>query len=723
MPASHTAHRFPPARRDPVADVLHGRVVPDPYRWLEDGESAACEVWLAGQAALYAEHARRWPHRTAFTALCAELLGEGGGRAVPVATPPVWRGDRRFELRRADGRQLPVLVVTDPGAPPRTLLDPLDRDPSGTTTLDSWRPSPDGALLAYQLSRTGDERPLLRVLDVASGRDVDSPLIPGRPTPVVWLPDGSGFHYVEGAPSPDRPGRRLLLHRLGTRQADDAVLFETEHPQLSVKASPDGTVLMLSTAPGATSGNALWIADTAGTADGVPAWRPVHDGTAAGTRAVLKFGPGGTVFAITDEDAPFGRLCAVDPADPRSAAWRTIVPERPPAVLADCALLSEPAGGAVRLLVLRTRHGVGELTLHGGDGALLAEVPLPVAGAVSRLTAPPSAGPRAWFIATDFATPPAVYRFDLRDRACAPDAAAPPPAAGTRAPQRPEVRTVDYRSEDGTPVLMRLIGPPGADGPLPTLLTAYGGFGASIAPAYSPAVLAWVRAGGRYAVAHVRGGGEEGTGWHAAGRGSAKPNAVADLAAAAERLVERGWTTPDRLAVRGASHSGLLVAAAITRDPERYAAAVCSDPVTDMVRYPLFGLGRMWTEEFGTADDPDELDTLLGYSPYHRVTPGTRYPAVLLTCARVDPRVNALHTRKLAAALQHATSSDRPVLLRCESGVGHGARSAARWLALQADILAFCAAHTGLAAFDGGAVGATASGALAAAAPDPGGPA
>lgn len=244
---------------------------------------------------------------------------------------------------------------------------------------------------------------------------------------------------------------------------------------------------------------------------------------------------------------------------------------------------------------------------------------------------------------------------------------------------------------------MFLILPPGHDhGPRPTILTAYGGFGATAAAAYSPTITSWVLAGGIYAIAGVRGGGEHGTSWHAVGSGTNKPHAFADFAAAARWLTTHGWTTPQLLAIKGNSHSGLMVAVAITRNPELYAAAVCSGAPTDMVRYPRFGLGQWWINEFGNPDNPDHLDTLLSYSPYHRVTPGTAYPAILLASARHDPRVGAAHTRKLTAALQHSTSSNKPILLRTEDGIGHGPRAASRTINAEADTLAFCAFHTGL---------------------------
>ncbi|MFV2179052.1 prolyl oligopeptidase family serine peptidase [Actinomadura sp. LOL_016] len=714
-----TAAEWPVARRDAIVDRLHGREVPDPYRWLEDVDDPGCAAWLDGQAATFARHAAGWPDRGAWRARLAEAAGAGGA-TVPVASPPVWRRGRRFFLRRTPDMQLPVLMTAGPDEPPRVLLDPLVLDASGATTLGFWRPSPCGGRLAYQVTRHGDERPLLWVLDVADGRLVDGPLEPGRQTPVAWLPGGTAFCYVD-TPGPGlEGGRRLRLHRVGSEPAGDPVLFATDLPQLTVTVAADGRRLMLSAAPGATSGNLLWLADAPDERSRELRPALVHDGTADGTRAVLKFAPDGAILAVTDRDAPFGRLCAVDPADPRADRWRTVLAEEPGGVLGDCAALTDPDTGDARLLTVRTRHGTSELRLHAADGTVLRDVPVPGHGTVGRLTAPPDGGPRAWFVYTDYTTPPAVHRVDVRDGSCVPETPhdmAPPtaaprasparlpaghaspvrvPTARAKAGARPDVRRLTYTSADGTRVRMHLVAPPGGSGPRPLVLSAYGGFGASTPPAYSPAIAAWVGSGGAYAVASVRGGGEEGTAWHAAGRGRNKPNAVDDFTAAARALLDGGHTAPGLLAIRGASHSGFLVAAAVTRAPELYAAAVISDAVTDMVRYHRFGIGRLWTEEFGTADDPEQLAVLLGYSPYHRVRSGTGYPAVLLTCPRTDPRVDSMHTRKMAAALQHATASSRPVLLRCESGVGHGERSLSRWLGLQTDVLAFCAAHTGL---------------------------
>ncbi|GAB3209442.1 prolyl oligopeptidase family serine peptidase [Marinactinospora endophytica] len=692
------------ARRDTVTELLHGHTVADPYRWLEDGHSPECAAWLENQERLFAEAAPTWPHRAAWRRLLRDAAGVGSSLS-PVSSPPLWRRGRRFLLRHEPGRRLPALMVADPGRPSRVLLDPLDFDADGTTTLDAWRPSPGGDLLAYQTTRKGDERPRLRVLDVATGTPVGASLSPGRSTPVAWLADGTGFFYV--STPEDGAGRRLRLHRIGADPRHDPILFATDLPQFSVTTSPDGRHLMLSAAPGATSGNLLWLVRLPDHPEEGLEPVPVFDGMSEGTRAALKFAPDGGMYAITDAEAPFGRMCAVAATDPHHRAWRTVVEERAGSVLAACVTLTDPATAQTRLLVSHHRHGLSELRLYTAEGTLLADIAPPGAGHVSRLTAPPEGGASAWFSYTDFTTPPAVHRFDLPERRCVPEPPegfpASPDVAGDTATvrrgaagHRPVVEQIVYASHDGTPVRMHLLRPPGGGGPRPTLLTAYGGFGASTPPAYSPAVTAWVRAGGAYATAAVRGGGEEGTDWHAAGSGVNKPNAIADFLSAARWLIDHGRTTPGRLAIRGASHSGFMVAAAITQAPDLFAAAVCSDAVTDMARYQHFGLGHLWTAEFGTVEDPEQCAALLSYSPYHRVRPGTPYPAVLLTCPRHDPRVDSLHTRKMTAALQHATGSGRPVLLRCEPDVGHGARSLDRWLGLQEDVLAFCAAHTGL---------------------------
>ncbi len=316
------------------------------------------------------------------------------------------------------------------------------------------------------------------------------------------------------------------------------------------------------------------------------------------------------------------------------------------------------------------------------------------ASSVGSITARPEGGTEAWFTYTDYTSPTAVYRYDARTH----DVVLWQKSPGTV--EAPPVRTeqVTYTSRDGTPVRMLVVSPPDREGPRPAILYGYGGFGISLTPAYSASILAWVAAGGVYAVASLRGGLEEGEEWHRAGMLGNKQNVFDDCHAAAEYLVDAGFTTREQLSVMGGSNGGLLVGAAITQRPELYAAAVCSAPLLDMVRYEQFGLGQLWSVEYGSASDPEALQWLLAYSPYHNVREGVRYPATLFTVFENDTRVDPLHARKMCAALQHATSAapeEAPILLRRETDVGHSTRSVSRSVRLAADQLAFLAITPG----------------------------
>jgi prolyl oligopeptidase len=271
------------------------------------------------------------------------------------------------------------------------------------------------------------------------------------------------------------------------------------------------------------------------------------------------------------------------------------------------------------------------------------------------------------------------------------------------APGRVEAKGVvarqeSYRSADGTELRMFVLHREGlaADGGRPAILYGYGGFNIALTPEYSASILAWVERGGVYAIANLRGGSEEGEAWHRAGMREHKQNVFDDFAAAARRLVELGWTSPRRLGIAGGSNGGLLVGAALTQHPELFAAVACSAPLLDMVRYERFGLGETWNDEYGRAGDPTEFGWLYAYSPYHHVTRGSDYPAVLFSVFESDTRVDPLHARKLCAALQWATTSSRPVILRREVRVGHGARSVSRTVDLAVDTLSFLAAQLGL---------------------------
>jgi prolyl oligopeptidase len=665
------------------------------------------------------------PGREEIGARVRELLGAG---SVGV---PIWRGERRFFMRREGSQEHSVLLVAEPGPDGETverlLLDPMALDPTGLTTLDSWQPSVEGHLVAYQLSVGGSEESVLRVLEVATGTDVDGPVDRARYSPVAWLPGGHAFYYVrrlppEGLPENERQyHRRVWLHRLGTDPSQDVEIFGADRDPRSyfgVRVSRDGRWLVVTAATGTAPRNDAWIAhlgvptdQAPGERDAVlaaPPLRPVAVGLDA--RVDPFVGRDGRLYVMTDLDAPRGRLAVTLPTEPDPEHWRDLLAEDDTAVLEDVTILDgAELGDAPVLLASWTRHTVAEVTAHAlADGTRLDDdrwpVRLPGVGSIGGLVARPEGGHEAWFGYTDHTTLPSVYRLDARTGTV--ELWARPPGDVEELPTI-VTRQIAYSSADGETVRMFVIVradavETGSDGvtrprePLPTILYGYGGFGVSLTPAYSASLLAWVEAGGVYAIANLRGGAEEGEAWHRAGMLGNKQNVFDDFHAAAEHLIAEGWTTPSRLVASGGSNGGLLVGVALTRRPDLFAGVVCSAPLLDMVRYERFGLGSTWNVEYGSADVPEELDWLLAYSPYHHVREGVDYPATLFTVFDGDSRVDPLHARKMCAALQHATSGARPILIRAEKDVGHGARALSRSVALVADTLAFSAECAGL---------------------------
>ncbi|WP_369369146.1 prolyl oligopeptidase family protein (plasmid) [Streptomyces sp. CG4] len=703
------APTYPKALRLDLVDIVHQRQVPDPYRWLEDPVSSATGQWLDAQDELFATTRGTWPHLGYFTERLTALS------AVPMSGPPTWRGGRRFIKRYVPGQQQPAIHVTDPGGDERVLLDPLVLDPSGRTTLARWHPSPDGSLVAYQTERNGTENCVLHVVETDTGRLVDGPIDRCRYSPVVWLPDGKSFYYVRStADAPAGAGsshRRVRLHHVGRDPEDDILVFGAGHDPRSsfaVSLTSDGRWLIISSTIGTAPYNQTWLADLHSSSPETPDFRPVQPSAHAQT--MPQIGPDGRLYLLTDLDAPRGRLCVADPAAPQ--AWTELLPEDPEAVLGGVLFLDSPALAAPQLVAVRQRHTTAELTLHALDtGTPTGTVPLPSPGTLAGVSQREDNGHELWIGYTNHTTPARILHYDAHTGRTLPF---------TDPSRREQVarvhsRQVTYLSHDGTEVDMLIIAPvsttapagtapvPDAgcrpDRPRPTILYGYGGFGLPMAPQYSPDILAWVEAGGVYAIASVRGGGERGEQWHRAGMGADKQNTFDDFHAAAEYLIAHGWTTASQLGIHGTSNGGLLVGAALTQRPDLYRAVVCSDALLDMARYEKTGLGPTWTQEYGTADDPEQLDWLLSYSPYHHVTQETRYPSVLFTVSDEDTRVDPSHTRKMCAALQHATTSpshDRPVLLRREAGAGHGARSVGRSIGQSADTLAFLAAQLGL---------------------------
>lgn len=667
-------------------DVRHGASVRDPYRWLEDGDSDEVRLWSAGQG----RHTRATLDAIPFSARIRERL-----RAlfsIGLVSPPIVRGGRYFHQRRTGDQEQPILYVRDGReGPDRILIDPATRAEDRTSALDWYYPSDDGLLVAYGVSEGGSEKSVLRVRDVDTGRDLPDVIPNTRACSLEWRPDGSGFFYTRYPETGTVPAgeenyhRRVYEHVLGRDWRFDPLVFGDDRPPEdwpSVHLSPDGRWLAVSVSRGWTRTD-VYLRDLAAEGAGLTT---VIEGVDAIFGVFLR---NDRLYLQTNLDAPRSRLVAAELAHPGRESWHDVLPHTDD-VLEGAALIGQ------WIVAVWLRDASSRVTIHTIGGELIHEVALPVIGSIAGLTGLWN-GAEAFLGFTSYAVPPTVYRLALP---------APAPSLWARAEGdvdtgRFRVRLVRYPSRDGTLVSMFLVDARGrpADGRGTALLTGYGGFNISHTPAFGRGVLLFLERGGLYAVAHLRGGGEYGEDWHRAGMLDRKQNVFDDFTAAGEFLVREGHVAPDRLAIMGGSNGGLLVGAALTQRPELFRAVVCQVPLLDMVRYHLFRIARLWIPEYGSADDPEAFGWLHAYSPYHHVRDGAAYPAVLLTTGESDSRVDPLHARKMAARLQAATSSGRPILLRVETRAGHGqGKPLSKALEEWADVWTFVFSQVGLVA-------------------------
>jgi prolyl oligopeptidase len=651
-----------------------GLLTADPFRWLEDAGSPATAGWLAGQRVRWAAESPQWTLTAAFTHRLDVFT------AVDEFAAPQHRGDRVFHTLREGGRS--TLRVTDDGGE-RVLLQA-----AGADVVEDWVPSPAGTRVAVQ-RWSGGEALHLHVLDVAAGIDARPPLPLDRLASVVWV--GEDRLYLTG-PAPAGPDDGDAVLALPATSADppvpvlDAVLGDTTTTELA--GSPDGRWVVAVCTSGLSARGRSWLCDTrTGAWSRLPA---LDDGL-----ATVHFGPSGRLSVLTDARAPRGEIRTIGPGDDTAAV---LVAQDGHRTLAGFAVLD---GDSPTLLAVWEQGGRSALTRHDArTGRWQADVPLPGPGLVTELTSGPTT---AWLGYCDPLTPPTVLEYrPAPDRLTEWRAA----ARGTDPPL--VLEWLAYPAADGVEIPLTVVRPADpAPGPLPTVLQAYGAFGHTDLGRYYAAALCWAAEGGVFAVAGVRGGGEYGEAWHEAGMREHKQRGIDDLLAGADFLVSAGRTAPDRLGLLGESAGGLLVAAALTQRPDVAAAVACIAPLTDMTRYERTGLGALWADEFGTAADPDERDWLLGYSPYQHVRPGTAYPATLFVVEADDEVVDPAHARKMCAALQDASASGAPVLLRVHAAGGHGQRVREQRLLRYGEVLGFLAARTGLS----GPVGATSGGA------------
>ncbi len=676
---------YPESAAGDQVDDYHGVRVPDPYRWLEDTESPATQAWIAAQNAHTERYIGFLKQRPYFEHRLRKLLDyERAG--VPEREAGVYV----YTYNPGDAEQDAIWVTTDPAEPGRVLVDPEAFSADGTVSLGEFALSRDGRLLAYSLSDGGSDWRRWRVREVASGKDLTDELEGIKFSEVAWAPDNAGFYYsrypaAEQGGYDDSRQVAIYYHALGQVQSEDALIFEiTDHPTRNPYAtvSEDGRYLLIDLFDGyETSG--LYYREL-----GDPAASVVRLLDEWDARYEFVGNLGGTFFVQTTREAPRGRLVAIDLEQPEPAAWREIVPEASEAI-------QEVRFAGERFFVSYLKDARSRVLVFALDGAPLGELGLPGSGTVGGL-AGKAAHRELFFEYTDFTTPRTIYRDDLGG---APPRPLRVPNAGIDT-RRFVTEQVFYTSRDGTRVPMFIVRRSDVvpDGRRPTVLYGYGGFNVSLSPAYSSARMAWIEAGGIYAQASLRGGGEYGEAWHLAGTKLNKQNVFDDFIAAAEWLIANGYTRPAQLAIWGGSNGGLLVGAVANQRPGLFAAAVPAVGVMDMLRYQTASANaRQWSTDYGLSENPEQFRALYAYSPYHNIADETCYPATLVQADTHDDRVAPWHSYKYAARLQKAQGCSRPVLIRIETRSGHGAgASLSKIVDEYADQWAFVAHVVGL---------------------------
>ncbi len=647
--ASLAAQEVPVTRQAPVREVLHGVELIDPYRWLEDQWSPETRAWIDEQNAYTASLIGELPGREMLAARIATLL------KVDVVGMPVVRGDRYFFSKRAADQDLSVIYVREGvGGEDQPLVDPHVMQLEEATSVSLRDVSRDGTLLAYAIRKGGQDEVTVRFLDVDRRRVLRDMLPRARYFGISITPDNAGFYYTHY----DEHGPRVRYHAFGTALADDRELFGEGLDQgtlASAQLSHDGSKLLISVYHGSAGPNDLFLMDLA---SGGPA-QALAEGIDANFFGA--FAGSDRLVVRTNHQAPNWRLMVVDVARPAMADWREIVSEGQH-VMRGFTL----AGGSV--LVAHLENVVGRLTLYSVDGRRVRDVDVPGIGSIGGVSGEWDRD-EVFFSYSSYNTPSTVYRYSVSADTRSVWTHRTVPFDGAAY----EVKQVWYRSKDGTRIPMFLMHRRGLvlDGNNPTYLTGYGGFNVSRTPGFSPSAAVWVEFGGVYAVPNLRGGGEFGEEWHRAGMLKKKQNVFDDFLAAAQWLIDEGYTSPGKLAIAGGSNGGLLVGAALTQRPELFRAVLCRVPLLDMIRYQNFLVARFWVPEYGSAENAEQFPYLLEYSPYHNVEHGALYPAVLFDTGDGDTRVDPLHARKMTALLQAATGADRPVLLRYDTEAGH----------------------------------------------------
>ncbi|MGB4704786.1 MAG: prolyl oligopeptidase family serine peptidase [Candidatus Saccharicenans sp.] len=650
---------YPQTRKVDQVDDYFGLKVPDPYRWLEDDNSEETKKWVEEQNRLTFSYLEKIPYREKIRARLKEIYN------YPRMGQPIRAGEYYFFYKN-DGLQNQSVIYIQKGldGQPEVFIDPNQLSPDGTIRITLAGFSPDFRYVAINRSEAGSDWSELRVMEIATRRELPDRIRWVKFSGAAWFRDGFFYSgYDQPAPGEELRARneyqKVFYHKLGTPQEEDVLVYHDPKNPLryySLGVTEDQKYAILEISAG-TSGNELYWKDlTAKNSE----FRPLITGFYNDSEVIDNVGD--KFLVRTNIDAPNFRLVLIDPKNPARENWKEVLPEKPEVLTA-----ATTAGGYLFATYLQDAH---TRVFHcRPDGSLIREIELPTLGTAS--------GFGGWrddkvvfYTFQSFNYPPTIYKYDLENGKSEIFAR----QEAKFNPEDFEVKQVFYHSKDGTRVPMFIVHRKGLvlNGKNPTYLTGYGGFNISLLPSFNPAILIILENGGVFAQPNLRGGGEYGERWHRAGMLENKQNVFDDFIAAAEYLIKEKYTSPKYLAIAGASNGGLLVGAVMTQRPELFGVAFPAVGVLDMLRFHKFTVGWGWVVEYGSSDNEEQFRYLYKYSPLHNVKDGVCYPATMITTADHDDRVVPAHSFKFAATLQEKQACNRPILIRIETRSGHG---------------------------------------------------
>lgn len=675
---------YPATPKEDVSEEYYGTKVNEPYRWLENDRSPETEAWVKEENKITQDYLLKIPFRNKLKDRLTELLNY-----PKYGSPSKHAGKYYFFKNNGLQNQSVLFELTDLNSEPQVILDPNTLSADGTVALSTLSFSKNGKYLAYSIARSGSDWNEIFVMDVASRKQVADHLEWVKFSGISWEKDGfyySAYSKPEGGKelSGKNEFHKVFYHKLGTDQSQDQLIFEDkDHPlrNCRVGLTDDEKFLIISQSE-STSGNSLYLKDLTDPQSKIQLVAPGFDFDYS---IVEHYN--GKLYVLTNRNADNQQLMVMDPANPSYENWTTLIPESSN-VMESVSIL----GG--KIFVKYMQDASHHLYAYNTNGENLYEVKLPSTGTVG--IQGDLDDNEAFYSFSSYTTPLTIYKYNVAENT----------AQIFRSPEvkfNPEdyvSEQVFYTSKDGTRVPLNIIYKKGIklDGKNPLLLYGYGGFNISLNPSFTTSRLPFIENGGIYVIANIRGGGEYGEDWHLAGTKLKKQNVFDDFIAAAEYLIQKGYTSSSRLAIDGGSNGGLLVGACMTQRPDLFAVCVPEVGVLDMLRYQKFTIGWAWATDYGTVDDSKEMfEYLLGYSPLHNLKKGVQYPATLVMTGDHDDRVVPAHSFKFAATLQSVQTGKNPTLIRIDTNAGHGAgKPTAKLIDAQADMWSFVMFNLGM---------------------------